>query len=73
MADPANPSLLYAGVFGAVVAPFGVFESPDGGESWFLLGKGLPAVVTIALALDPARHVLYAGTQGSGAWALSLR
>ncbi len=65
--DPLNPSLLYAVSFRAVV------ESRDGGASWSPLGDGLPAdAAPEGLALDSARHVLYAGTQGSGIWALSL-
>jgi photosystem II stability/assembly factor-like uncharacterized protein len=68
--DPVRPATVYLGVFGV-----GVFASTDGGASWSALGEGFPAggfSPYPALALDSARHVLYAGTQGAGAWVLSL-
>jgi photosystem II stability/assembly factor-like uncharacterized protein len=65
VADPANPSLLYAGFSG-------VFRSRDGGASWSPLGDGLPSTPVTALALDSVHHVLYAGTDGSSTWALAL-
>jgi photosystem II stability/assembly factor-like uncharacterized protein len=74
--DPSNPSLVYAtGSFSSPVGgTYAVFVSRNGGASWSLLGDGFPATIYLeALALDPVRHVLYAGTEGSGVWALSLR
>jgi len=68
--DPANPALVYAGVNG--IAGGGVFASQNGGASWSLLGEGQPATESTALALDSAHHILYAGTNGAGTWALSL-
>jgi photosystem II stability/assembly factor-like uncharacterized protein len=71
--DPSKHSLVYALVYGGGAFPTGVFESHNGGASWRPLGIGFPAgVFTTALALDPVHHILYAGTQGSGAWALAL-
>jgi photosystem II stability/assembly factor-like uncharacterized protein len=69
LVDPANPALVYAGVSGG-----GVFHSRDGGASWRPLGDGFPGVFArnAALALDASHHVLYAGTQGNGVWALNL-
>ena len=52
--DPDEPAHLYAS--GAT----GVFRSRDGGESWVQLPTQGP--VPLALALDPARGVLYAAT-----------
>jgi photosystem II stability/assembly factor-like uncharacterized protein len=76
VADPSNPSLVYASSFLARQsggASEAVFVSRDGGATWSVLGDGLPFTSSIhGLALDPVRHVLYAGTQGSGVWALSL-
>jgi photosystem II stability/assembly factor-like uncharacterized protein len=69
LVDPANPALVYAGVAGR-----GVFHSRDGGASWRPLGAGFPGLFSFnaALALDASHHVLYAGTQGNGVWALDL-
>jgi photosystem II stability/assembly factor-like uncharacterized protein len=54
--DPANPQILYAGLWAGRVAPWevrdgrsidgptsGLFKSTDGGEHWTQLTKGLPA------------------------------
>jgi hypothetical protein len=68
--DPVKPATVYLGIFGV-----GIFASTDGGASWSALGEGFPAggfSPYPALALDSARHALYAGTQGAGAWALTL-
>ncbi len=73
--DPSNPALVYAasGVATPDFAGEAVFVSRDGGASWSLLGDGFPATGLIpALALDPARHVLYAATNAGGVWALSV-
>jgi photosystem II stability/assembly factor-like uncharacterized protein len=75
--DPSNPSLVYAASLLASqtgVVSEAVFVSRDAGATWSVLGDGFPLANSVqGLALDPVRHVLYAGTQFSGVWALSLR
>jgi photosystem II stability/assembly factor-like uncharacterized protein len=57
VADPTNPSTLYAGT------RRGVSKSTDGGLTWFPLGTGIPAVQVATIAIDPsAPSTLYAGT-----------
>ncbi|HEY0781670.1 MAG TPA: hypothetical protein VGE98_04380 [Thermoanaerobaculia bacterium] len=66
--DPADTRILYAGVQAS-----GIFRSADGGAMWTPLGDGLPIRAFFGvLRLDPARRTLYAGTSGSGVWALPL-
>jgi hypothetical protein len=57
--DPAMPTTLYAGTFGA-----GVFKSTDAGASWGRVNNGLPLFPFVAaLAIDPTTPTtLYAGT-----------
>ena len=58
--DPGNPDVLY-GVGGDIL------KTTDGGTTWFPATDGVPA--SIALAIDPFdTDVLYAGTQGAGAF-----
>jgi photosystem II stability/assembly factor-like uncharacterized protein len=70
--DPANPSILYAGMWQFRRTPSfftsggpnsGLFKSSDGGSTWTQLKNGLPAgdLGRIALAVSPARpEVVYA-------------
>ena len=67
--DPADPTILYAGVAG-----LGVFRTADGGMHWAPFGAGLggDASLTVnSIAIDPrdSRNV-YVGTDG-GAYALT--
>ncbi|MCB9081642.1 MAG: hypothetical protein H6555_08025 [Lewinellaceae bacterium] len=51
-------SILFAATDG------GVFASVNAGDSWYLLGQGLPAVPVYDLAWNPVREELIAGTYG---------
>lgn len=69
--DPANPQVLYAGIgspFGS--ASNGVYKTTDGGNTWSLLGGGIPAGVVdgrITLAVSPkAPGTVFASIAGSG-------
>ncbi|MBI4390371.1 MAG: hypothetical protein HY575_00660, partial [candidate division NC10 bacterium] len=56
--DPADPAILYAGVFGQ-----GVFKTTDGGETWTAASEGLPDLSVRALLADAARAGrVFAGT-----------
>ncbi len=56
--DPANPTTVYAGSWGA-----GMFKSLDGGSTWFQTNTGLGNMYINSLAIDPSQpQVLYAGT-----------
>jgi photosystem II stability/assembly factor-like uncharacterized protein len=73
--DPSNPARVYAAanISNGTLLGHGVFASHDAGATWSRLGDGLPAAVSATrLALDPLRHVLYAGTFGSGVWAVAV-
>jgi photosystem II stability/assembly factor-like uncharacterized protein len=73
--DPSNPALVYvtAYISNGILLSHGVFASRDAGATWSRLGDGLPGAVNAAqLALDPLNHVLFAGTSGSGVWALAV-
>ncbi|HEX4809553.1 MAG TPA: glycoside hydrolase [Bryobacteraceae bacterium] len=80
--DPANPQIVYAGLWEARQGPWenaqwsgttgGVFKSTDGGTTWRKLTQGFPAegVIEANLAIAPSHpDRLYAATaigQGSG-------
>lgn len=64
-AEPLSGSV-YLGTDG-----YGVLASADGGEDWIRFSPGLPEVV-LALATDPARQAVYAGTS-DGLWVHHLR
>jgi hypothetical protein len=74
--DPVTPSTLYAGTrscFPADCSGFtgGVFKSTDAGTCWNPVSTGLPNAPVNALAIDPLTPTtLYAGTQGSGVFAI---
>ncbi len=58
--DPSHPAALFCGVWGA-----GVFESIDGGASWWPVyaQAGLPSLNVYSLAIDGPLGILYAGTE----------
>lgn len=64
--DPDVPSTIYA------ATDIGVQVTTDGGQSWTTLGSGLPRVAVLALRLDRAKRVLYAGSHGRGMWSIAL-
>ena len=47
-----------------VATDVGVFDTVDGGQTWSLLGQGLPNVVVTSLALNESNGKLFAGTYG---------
>jgi photosystem II stability/assembly factor-like uncharacterized protein len=66
--DPNDARIVYAGVAGR-----GVFRSVNGGATWTPLNDGLPtAAFGGPLRLDSRTRTLYAGTTGSGFWAITL-
>ena len=66
--DPKDARIVYAGSLGR-----GVFQSVNGGATWAPLNDGLPAIAFSGpLRLDPRTRTLYAGTSGSGLWAITL-
>jgi photosystem II stability/assembly factor-like uncharacterized protein len=69
--DPANPDIVYAGLWEAREGPWenaawsgtggGLFKSTDGGSTWRQLKNGLPPVVQANLAIAPSQpNRLYA-------------
>ena len=66
LVDPGDPSRLIA------ASDFGVFLSRDEGESWALLGVGMPTVIVTDLDLHPASQTLLAATFGRGMYRLDL-
>ena len=62
VADPSNPSVLYAG------GGRGLFKSTNGGAGWSPVNSGLPDTgVLLALAIDPSNtSTLYAGLHEGG-------
>ncbi|HEY0791098.1 MAG TPA: hypothetical protein VGD78_08540, partial [Chthoniobacterales bacterium] len=64
--DALNPSDLYAG------ADDGVYASRDGGSSWRLYGRRLPAVEVYDVAIQQTARVLRVATHGLGLWQAPL-
>jgi len=65
--DPATPSTIYAGTSPDLSSGAGgIFVSTDSGQTFTPLGSGFAASTVGSLALDPATHLLYAGTVGAG-------
>lgn len=56
----------------AVGTRSGVFTLPALGNSWSLLGAGLPDVLVFDLRYQPSNQTLYAGTLGRGVWGHSM-
>jgi len=65
VADPDRPWTVYAGT------DEGVLRSGDAGATWSPLAPGLPPGRVSALAIDPIRGTLHAGTE-VGVYAISL-
>src|SRR5262249_10048347 len=64
--DPQNPSHLFAST------DQGVWASLDGGNTWSLLGTGLPDVEIFDLKLQSPSRTLWAATHGLGVWEISI-
>ena len=62
--DSKNPTIAYAGTWGA-----GVYKSSDGGSSWHTSSVGLVNLLIQSLALNPLdSNILYAGTYKDGVY-----
>ena len=79
--DPANPNVVYAGLWEARQGPWenaawggtngGLFKSTDGGASWRPLTKGLPdGIIQVNVAISPSQpsrvFAAVANAQGTG-------
>ena len=63
VADPDNPSIVYAGA-----ALGGVLKSTDGGSTWRAISDAVPSLSVGDLAMDPINHnIVYLGTGESNA------
>ncbi len=60
--DPVNENVLYVGT------DRGVYVSLNGGDSWSVLGSGLPNVPVHDLVVHPRDRELVAGTHGRSIW-----
>jgi hypothetical protein len=66
--DPLNNQRIFVGT------DVGVYESIDGGDTFFAFSLGLPlGVVVTDLEVDDMPHFLHAGTYGRGAWKVALQ
>ena len=65
--DPGNKDLLYVGTDRSVYATL------DGGESWHVLGSGLPTTYAHDLALQTTEDFLVVTTHGRGCFVLDVR
>jgi photosystem II stability/assembly factor-like uncharacterized protein len=63
LVDPRRSGVLYAGTL-----LDGVYRSTNGGRSWRAFSRGLTNASVTALASDKTGRVLYAGTNGGGAF-----
>lgn len=65
--DPVNEDILYAGMYR------GVYISADRGQSWSLLGQGMPAVAVSDLVIQEREMDLVVGTHGRGIYRTNLK
>lgn len=61
-----SPPVLYAGT------DSGVYRSVTDGRTWTRHGSGFPNACVVDLRVEASRNVLYAATQGRGAWRIEL-
>jgi hypothetical protein len=62
--DPANPTTLFAGVYGG-----GVFKFSVSSGTWTPSNAGLTNLMVMALAIDPIHpNSLYVGTYNGGVY-----
>lgn len=64
--DPSHENVLYAAMYR------GVYVSIDRGESWSLLGRGMPGVAVADLVIQERELDLLAATHGRGIYRLNL-
>ena len=64
--DPVDKNILYAGT------DLAVYVTTNGGQSWDVLGAGLPSVYVHDIAIQTREDLIVIGTHGRGAWVLDL-
>ena len=64
--DPENKNILYVGTDRAV------YVTITGGESWNVLGSGLPTTYVHDLVIQTTENVAVIATHGRGAWVLDI-
>ena len=64
--DPENKNILYVGTDRAV------YVTVNGGESWDVLGSGLPTTYVHDLVIQTTENVAVIATHGRGAWVLDI-
>jgi photosystem II stability/assembly factor-like uncharacterized protein len=64
--DPTNADILYLGT------DLGAYVTTDSGESWTVLGRGLPTVYVHDFVVHTNEHVGVIATHGRGAWVIDL-
>ena len=64
--DPEDGSILYLGTDRSV------YVSLDGGESWQVLGTGLPTVYVHEIVVQTAENVLAIATHGRSSWVIDI-
>jgi photosystem II stability/assembly factor-like uncharacterized protein len=64
--DPVDPRVLYLG------SDVGAYVSFNSGQSWEVLGTGLPMVVVNDMKIYPQEHFLIVGTHGRSMYKLDL-
>jgi photosystem II stability/assembly factor-like uncharacterized protein len=72
--DPQSPTTLYASTFDiwSGYGGHGVYQSTDGGNSWYPINVGLANPFVFPLAIDPLLpQKLYAGTFGGGVFGVN--
>jgi len=65
--DPKNDKVLYVGT------DVGVYVSTNAGESWDVLGSGLPSTFVSDLVVHPRDDILVISTHGRGMYAMDVR
>ena len=65
--DPFDKDILYVGT------DIGVYVSKDGGQTWEVLGRGLPSAYVLDLVIHPRDNILVIATHGRGMWVLNAK
>jgi len=65
-ADPQAPDRVW------LATDRGVFQSTDGGGSWFEFGRGLPRALAVDLVFHAELRLLRVGTRSRGAWEIEI-
>ena len=65
--DPDDENTLYA------ATDLGVYRSGNLGQTWEMLGEGLPLTTVTSIRIHRPTRLLRAATYGRGIWELRLR